>query len=419
MLFKDELWALHPGMATDILRRMAEHASATKIPAAQPDICTVNGQMAVIAISGPIDRESWLFAIGQNDIRAALDAAMTDPAVKGILLAINSPGGVVSGTKELADYISQCAKIKPLAAYADGLCASAAYWLAAATGRIYAPATAQIGSIGVIAVHTSWQKAMQAAGIETTFIYSGKYKAAGHPEKNLSAEERQLFQSRIDAIHEIFKADVGRCMRPKGDGWAEGQTFLAADARKRGLITAVVRDQADALAKLATEIANKEHKMDLTQLKAEQPGLLAEYAAELNAKHAQELETVKAAAASELAKAAETDKTAARSEVLAMVKAVIGPEAAANVEKLLATGITAEQFAAVAAVKGFSPAATAPMQPAAITPENRAVSDIEKASATLLATMQLAHGGPLPAAPLQQAKSSLVADAERRAMEAK
>lgn len=416
MLFKDELWALHPGMAADILRRMAEHASATKIPTGQPDIYTVNGQMAVIAINGPIDRESWFFAIGQNDIRAALDAAMADSAVKGILLAINSPGGVVAGTKELADHISKCAKIKPLAAYADGLCASAAYWLAAATGRIFAPATAQIGSIGVIAVHTSWQKALQSAGIETTFIYSGKYKAAGHPEKSLAESERQLFQSRIDAIHEIFKADVGRYMRPKGDDWAEGQTFLAAEAKKRGLITAIVRDQAEALNELAAIAGKKEHKMDLTQLKAEQPGLLAEYAAELNAKHTQEMEAVKAAAASELAQA-KAGAEAARSEVLAVVKAVNGSEAAANVEKLLAAGVTAEQFAAV---KGFSPtAATAPMQPAAITPENRAVSDIEKASATLLAAIQLAHGGPLPTAPLQQAKSPLVADAERRAMEAK
>lgn len=376
-----EFWALHAPLAPEIFQKMEArqwHAGAA-----------VSGKVAIVAVAGVIDREA------QAAIRADIDAAMANPAVNGVLLSLDSPGGMVAGTQELAGYIAACARQKPFAAYADGLCASAAYWLAAATGRVFAPATGQVGSIGVIAVHTSWQKALEESGIRRTLIYSGKYKAAGSPDKAINEEERQLFQSRIEAIHALFKTDIASFMRPSGDDWAEGQTFLAAEAKERGLLTRVVADQAEAMERLAAIAAKNEVKMDLKQAKAEFPDVLAEYAAEKEKEWREKLLEAEAAASN---------------KVLALVKAVSGPEAAANVEKLLGAHVTPEQIEAMRGI--FQSGVTAEKSGASEAPDNEAQTRKE-----MLAALHAAHGGMVQAAQAPQAGSSLVADAMRRAGE--
>ena len=142
---------------------------------------------------------------------SSLKAALADPSARAILFDITSPGGVVAGTKELADAIAEARTKKRCAAYANGLCASAAYWLASATGTVYAPLTATVGSIGVIMTITNYAKLEEKWGISTVTITGGKWKAAGQGGE-LTEEERRYFQERINTLHQIFKADVGRHM---------------------------------------------------------------------------------------------------------------------------------------------------------------------------------------------------------------
>ena len=105
----------------------------------------------------------------------------------------------------------------------------------------FAPKTAQVGSIGVIAVLTDWTKAAEKAGIARTVIHSGKWKAAGSPDKALTDEERALFEARLKALHEIFTNDVARLLdisiTSSTPAWAEGQTFLAEEALAFGLVS--------------------------------------------------------------------------------------------------------------------------------------------------------------------------------------
>ena len=84
--------------------------------------------MAIIDVSGTIDRRVRIsfwsglpYTAGQDAIRDAIEAALSDRAVGAILLSIDSPGGIVAGTKELADFIADIRGQKPIAAYADGL----------------------------------------------------------------------------------------------------------------------------------------------------------------------------------------------------------------------------------------------------------------------------------------------------------
>lgn len=416
MMSEGTLWALLPDMAEDTLRAISRETDMAEKPVnpqslsylpgndAESAPYSVENRVAIIDVSGPIDRKArisfWTglpYTAGQDKIRAAIETALADREVGAILLSIDSPGGIVSGTKELADYIASIRGQKPIAAYADGLCTSAAFWLAAATGEIYAPTTAQVGSIGVIAVLTDWTRAADKAGITRTVIHSGKWKAAGSPDKALTDEERALFQGRLETLHQIFTSDVAKhldLLTAANPTWAEGQTFLGTEALELGLVSKLVQDRAEAVSALSAKIQTGESFMNLQELKASHPELVKELAAELTAgSEAAMKEAV-----------AQTQK-----ETLNLVAALGGKDFAEKAQTLLAAGITSAQLQVLA-----------PMLAKPETGEAAARDDAEaRARAEALEAIKSATGTPVPAAGNQPKANALLADAERRAQAAR
>lgn len=432
--FFSDLWAIPPHMAEELLRSLhghmhpapegAAHSPAHRaVPqAALGDTAdnapeakdyAVEQGVAVIPIHGLITRRgyrSWwsgdLVSHGQDTIRAAVESALADAAVRGILLSINSPGGVVPGIKELADLVAEAAQRKPCAAYADGLMTSAAYWLASATGRVYAPATAQVGSIGVVMTHTDWSKWNEKAGLAVTTIASGQWKAAGSPDRPLTEAERAYFQQRISATHDIFTADVRTRMAPAAPEaqWAEAQIYLAGEALQYGLVTALVRDLPEAVTTLV-----KETIMDKATLAAQHPELLAQIQTEAKTEARQEAE-----AASQVSLQA----------TLTVVKAVAGEQTFGSIKGIMdmcaAAGLNPVQMQTLAPVLAQQHAQPA-AQPAAQTPAptgelaamQNILADLQKASTKPLA----ADPKAAPAAPQHSdaQASPLVANAEARA----
>lgn len=400
----NELWALPFEMAEQVLSELASAKAALQVHVGGAFEKNRNGYelvggVAVIPVSGPIVREQSWYGTGQDAIASSLKAALADPSARAILFDITSPGGVVAGTKELADAIAEASTRKRCAAYANGLCASAAYWLAASTGTVYAPLTATVGSIGVIMTITSYAKLEEKWGISTVTITGGKWKAAGQGGE-LTDEERRYFQERINTLHQIFKADVGRHMGLTADPqlWGEAQLLLAQPARELGVVTDIVRDRDAAIRKLAVEA-----QMTREELAAQSPELVDALLAEgrLKAEAENRMNMDKAAA----------DAVAG---ALAVVKAVAGEETASRVETtlntLLATGMSAEQIAAIA--------------PLLVKAEAPVKEDAEtKSRADILAGLQSAHQQPAAASPgtvhTATTKSPLLADAERRAEAAK
>ncbi|MDL2275154.1 S49 family peptidase [Desulfosarcina sp. OttesenSCG-928-G10] len=407
MPLTEPLWALPPEQAESVLSTIARELrcpegdtgqATSPVMAVTRDAADKGYErvktIAVISVTGTISRQAmysyWSgrqLTSGQDAIAKAVDAALADPFVKGILLVINSPGGMVHGTKELADKIAEAAAKKPMAAYADGLMASAAMWLGAATGRVYAPVTASVGSIGVVMAHTDYSRLNERFGVSVTYITGGKFKSAGNPDQPLSDEARELFQKQVSEIHEIFKADVvrGLGITAPSDQWAEGQTFLAGEAQRLGLVTTIVRDIESAI-----NLLNQETTMDYATLAAQHPDLLAEI--ENNAKTK--------ALADHQAQAGQT-ASAERDAVLAMVRTVAGDDAADRVQALVASGVTPEQVKIMSTVLGSAAAG----------------QKKEDAKDKILAALQQATPGVveggIPAA--EPAKSKLLADAERRA----
>ncbi len=167
----------------------------------------------VIEINGPLVKNqdaalSYLFdAVSYAEIREAIQRAENSPEVERIVLAIDSPGGQVTGCFELAAYIAKVKK--PIVAHTDGQICSAAYLLAAACNSIYISSYSnQVGSIGVVAVHTDRSKQNEQHGETVTEVVSGKYKNAGSPNKPLNEDSMQHLKNQVDGLAKLFFESV-------------------------------------------------------------------------------------------------------------------------------------------------------------------------------------------------------------------
>jgi signal peptide peptidase SppA len=168
------------------------------------------------------------------------DAAMADPQIGAIVLDVDSPGGNVFGVTELSQKIYDARGTKPIVAVANSLMASAAFWIASAADEIVASPSAEVGSVGVIAVHVDQAAALEKGGFNATIIKSSKFKGEGNPYETLSEEAHSHIQSQVDKIDTLFTADLARNRGIKAaevrGGFGQGRTMFADEALAAGMI---------------------------------------------------------------------------------------------------------------------------------------------------------------------------------------
>jgi protease-4 len=192
-----------------------------------------------------------------NDTEKTLREAQADPRVQGIVLHFNSPGGTVTGIPELASLIRTISETKPVIAFTDAQCCSAAYWLASACDSIVVTPTADVGSIGVYSALVDESAAWAQEGYKLELMKAGKHKAMGIPGLPLAPEDRALIQAEVDSIYAMFTADVVANRARNGATVAEdtmqGQTFMGGTAAAVGLADRVVGSLTDLLAALTMD----------------------------------------------------------------------------------------------------------------------------------------------------------------------
>lgn len=203
------------------------------------------GSVAVASISGPLIPgspwyASFMGATGYGEIREALVQAAQDPNVGAIVMDIRSGGGAVSGVTDVADLIQRIdTQVKPVYAYTDGTMASAAYWLGSSARRIGISKAAEVGSIGVLTVHTDISRALDADGITQTVIRSGPYKALGHPSEKLSSLANQVLADQVQETADVFTEHVaqqrGMTAEKVDSEVGQGRMFMGAKAVDAGL----------------------------------------------------------------------------------------------------------------------------------------------------------------------------------------
>jgi ClpP class serine protease len=242
-------WAIQPEALTHMLeiveRRGSEDSVFTALerrttqPLADTSRTTISDGIARIPVQGSIFPKANIFtevcgATSCEMLAMDLQAAIDDPVVKGICLVIDSPGGAVSGVAEFAAQVLEARAIKPIAAYVENLCASAAYWIAAQCSTIVASPTAMIGSIGVVAVHRAG-----GTGDGRSFQFVSNQSPLKRAPVDSEAGALQA-QRIVDDLASVFIAAVANGRQTDQqivtDHYGQGAVFVGGDALNRGMV---------------------------------------------------------------------------------------------------------------------------------------------------------------------------------------
>ncbi len=180
-----------------------------------------------------------------------LDMAEKDDSVKAILLRIDSPGGTVAASQEIAMAVERMDK--PVIASIGDMGASGAYMVAAQCDHIMSAPGSAVGSIGVIMEIPNVKGLLDKLGVEFTVITQGELKDAGSPFRSLSATETMLLEDQMKIAYDQFIADVAKGrgldekkVRELATGWA----WLGTEAKDLGLVDSI-GNYDDAVAKAA------------------------------------------------------------------------------------------------------------------------------------------------------------------------
>lgn len=261
--------AHYTGLASDLqMLASADHAQAEVLfmarrqelvaaygmaPVEQRKPFAFSSGIAVIPVHGTLINRfggSYGYVTGYNFIRQQTAMAAADPDVLGILYDHNSFGGEAAGCFECAADIRQLANGKPTIAVVDSNAYSAAYALASGADKIVVTPSGGVGSVGVVAMHVSFEAMLSKEGVKVTFIHAGKHKVDGNPYEDLPDDVKADIQKSIDVSYAAFTSLVaeGRRMDVKKVRATEARTYRADDALSLGLIDAVASPQAAVLA---------------------------------------------------------------------------------------------------------------------------------------------------------------------------
>ncbi len=183
-------------------------------------------KLVAVPVHGPILSGSaasplqTIFGGGLADgelIKEQLMVLAEDDSVDGVVLEIDSPGGMITASKALSDGIKYYREQtgKPIISHINGMGASGAYWAASTTDAIYAEQGSEAGSIGVIMGPLARLKGIVSYdGVSTnepiTFRYftAGRSKDLGSPFRDITAEEEAFLNSQLADEYEKFVAHV-------------------------------------------------------------------------------------------------------------------------------------------------------------------------------------------------------------------
>jgi protease-4 len=157
-----------------------------------------------------------------------------NPAIKAVVLRVNSPGGVVAPTQEIFAAIQRARKAgKPVIATLGAVAASGGYYVATAADRIYANPGTLTGSIGVVMQMANLEGLLKKVGVEYVVVKAGAYKDVGNFARTMSPEERKMLQALLDDVYSQFVDAVaeGRGLERKEVlAFAEGRIYSGQQA---------------------------------------------------------------------------------------------------------------------------------------------------------------------------------------------
>lgn len=204
---------------------------------------------------------------GATNLLKSLKLAKEDNSVKAIIIKINSPGGTVATSQNIYHEIMRIRKNKPVIVVMEDVAASGGYYIASAADRIIAQEGTLTGSIGVIFQTMDAHKLLtDKLGLKSNVIKSGTFKDAGSASREMTPQERVLFQNIVNDsygqflnaiengrinnsdIYNIPKRNLDKVTLKK---YADGRIFTGKQAYEYGFVD-MLGDM-----ELAQEITNK------------------------------------------------------------------------------------------------------------------------------------------------------------------
>lgn len=204
---------------------------------------SLEDKIAVVRIYGPISLDSSSSSIipsssvSSQQILDDIAKIKKDSSIKGIIFEINSPGGTVVASEEIAHAIQELNITKYAVIREVG--ASGGYWIASATDKIIASPMSITGSIGVISSYLEFSNLFEKYGVNYQRLVSGDLKDMGSPYKDLTPKEQVKMQSKLNNIHDYFIEEVARNRKlevSKVRQLATGEFYLGKEAKELGLI---------------------------------------------------------------------------------------------------------------------------------------------------------------------------------------
>lgn len=296
----DHKWAITPAALENILsisnREFGRDAFIEAVlkrdgePLAKSYTVEMRDGVAVIPITGPIfpraNLFTWISGATSIEILAKdFNAALENPAVKAIVLNIDSPGGETTGISEFANMVYAARGKKPVTAYVYGLGASAAYWIASAAERIVMADIALVGCIGVVSVMTDARERDKKSGIVTHEIVSSRTPKK-RPDITTDAGKAQV-QKIVDDLADVFISTVARnrgvTEEKVQSDYGQGDVMLGAVALDAGMVDEIgnlesviegyTRSGYSNSGYLSSSFSTKGGLMDLNELKAKYPAI--------------------------------------------------------------------------------------------------------------------------------------------------
>lgn len=196
------------------------------------------GTTAVINIEGAIMKNDNCGAPGTKTMASWLQAVENNPNFIGAVIICDSPGGDVSGTDLLANQIKNMSK--PVATVVNGLCCSAAYWIASASDTILSDSSNNtIGSIGTYCTLQDWSGYMEKMGVKLIEVYATQSTEKNKIYKDAMAGDTSGLTDQVTAINNNFLSAVRSNRYSKKMKYSEaftGRTYQSQDAIDSGLI---------------------------------------------------------------------------------------------------------------------------------------------------------------------------------------
>lgn len=167
-------------------------------------------------------------------ISAFLDYARRDPAIKGVVIRLNSPGGGAAASEQLYIETRRLREEKPVVIVMNDLVASGGFMMAMGASYTYVKSSSLVGNVGVI----SSAGPLLPSPPDENLISTGPYKLSGSSRRGWISMMDQLKQS----FAQMVITERGDKLRISPDDLVQGQLFSGGEAVRLGLADAIGND---------------------------------------------------------------------------------------------------------------------------------------------------------------------------------